>query len=249
MDVGAQRQVGMVDLHHRPDHDDRPFGMGIGDRRDELQVHPLVDDSVEAEPRAADRPLIVGDRVHRAGLGEMAAVDAGREGVDVGVTVLLRLIEAVAAGEDDVGGVDQLLLEGKELRRGEAEIGELVHAVVDGAGRLHVPREGQHHRRVIPTDERPLLAGQEGVEQGLQSRFALVFREGLGERRGDDDDIGLGAGANTQSRLHLGERSFRLLPENHPPVAGEAAHQMLGPLKYKVPPQVRETDQRVVVGQ
>jgi hypothetical protein len=81
----------------------------------------------------AERRLVLGQCDAAPRLAEMGAVDAGGEGVDVVVAVLLRLVEAVAAGEDDVGIVEQLLLERSNSRRREAEIGELVHAVVDGA--------------------------------------------------------------------------------------------------------------------
>jgi hypothetical protein len=152
----------------------------------------------------------------------------------------------VAAREDDVRGVEQLALELEQLRRREAEIGELVHAVVDGAGGRHVAREGQHHRRVVPAHERALLAGEEGVEQLGESRFALGLAQRLGEGRGDDDDPGLGAGAHAQSGLALGQRRFGLLPEDHPPRLGEAAHQVLGTLKDEIPPQVGKANQGLV---
>ena len=95
-----------------PTHDDRPFGTRVGERGQQLQVHALVDHAVEAEARAAaERAWSAGLGTPRARLGEVGAVDAGREGVDVGVPVLLGLVQAVAAGEDHVGGDQQLALQ------------------------------------------------------------------------------------------------------------------------------------------
>jgi hypothetical protein len=79
------------------------------------------------------------------GLGEMGAVHAGGEAVDVGVQVLLRLIERAAAGEDHVGLLDQAALQLGKVGAGEAEGRKLVHAVIgDGLpGDLRGP--GTHH--------------------------------------------------------------------------------------------------------
>ena len=46
----------------------------------------------------------------------------------------LRLVERLAAGEDQVGGPDQRGLVRAEAGRGEVEGRELVHAVVDDRG-------------------------------------------------------------------------------------------------------------------
>jgi hypothetical protein len=163
------RQIGRVDLHDRPNHHDRPFGMGIGNRRDHLQVHALVDHAVEAEARPRQRALIVRSCVHGTSPREMRTVDARRERVDVRMAVLLRLVEAVAAGEDHVGAVDQLLLERQQLGRREAEVGELVHAIIDGADGIDVPGEWQHHRGVVPTDERLVLTGEKSSSSDLSA--------------------------------------------------------------------------------
>ena len=173
MEVGALRQIGRIDLHDRPEDDDRPIGLRIRESRDEVQIHALVDDSVEAEPRPADAGLVGGPFGDRSRLVEMGAVDAGGEGVDVGVAVLLGLVEAVAPGEDHVGSLEQLSLERGQLGRGEAEVGQLVHAVVDGAGGLDLPRNGQHHRGVVPANERAALPGEEAVQQASQNAVAI----------------------------------------------------------------------------
>ena len=101
---GALRQGRRVDLHHRADHHEVPVRPQVGDAGDEIDVHALVDDAEEAEPRMRGSPP--GRRARlaaRARLGEMGEVDRGREGVDVAVPVALGLVEAHAAGEDEVG--------------------------------------------------------------------------------------------------------------------------------------------------
>ena len=122
MDVGPLRQVFVGDLHHRADHHERPVGPHLGDLVEQLGVEALVDHAVEAEPRPRQVFLVGRVELARARLGEMRAVDRRREAMDVVVAVLLRLVEARSAGEDDVGAVDQLLLELEQLRRRELEL-------------------------------------------------------------------------------------------------------------------------------
>ena len=160
MNVGTPRQFVRRNLHDRPDHDDRPVRPCVGHGGDQLQIHPLIEDAIEPQ----DGPARGADR-HLAGLREMGAVDTGREGIDVGVQMLLRFIQAVSAGEDHIRRGDQLLLQGTQGRRGEAEIRQLVHAVIDDGRGLDVPRDRQHHGRVVPeyrTDDVSL------ADQGVQ---------------------------------------------------------------------------------
>src|SRR6185312_7236900 len=97
---------------------------------------------------------------------EMRDIDAARESVDAGVPVALRLVEAVAAGEDEIGAPQELLLALEHDRRRATEGGELVHAVIDDGARLDMVGEGAAHRRVVPKD-RPgdAVAGDEPVNE------------------------------------------------------------------------------------
>jgi hypothetical protein len=219
--------------------------MGVGQGGEQIEIHSLVDHAEETEPRTADRGLVVGHRVDGARLHEMTAVDARREGVNVRMPVLLRLVEAVAAGEDDVGRFEQLALELEQQRRGELEIGELVHAVVDGGHRLDLPREVQHHRRVVPAHDRSLLAGQIDFEQRPEQRIPVGLGDRFGQLRRHHDHAGLGAGTDVERRL-VALAGDRLFPEDDPVIPGEAAHEVLRPLKDEIPPEVRETDQCIV---
>ena len=128
--------------------------------------------------------------------------------MDVGVAVLLRLVEARSAGEDDVRPVDQLLLELEQLRRRELELLKLVHRVEDGDVGVDVPREGQHHRRVIPGDQRAADRRDMRVEQTAQRRLARILGHALRQMRNDDPDVRRILGlADLQVSGFLGRRS------------------------------------------
>ena len=57
----------------------------------------------------------------RARLSEMFAVDAAREGMNVGMTVLFGFEQAVPAGEHHVGAREKFFFEPHEFGRGEFE--------------------------------------------------------------------------------------------------------------------------------
>ena len=115
MDVRPPRQVLWLDLHDRADHHEGPTRAHLGNRVEQLRIEALVDHSVKAEARPRQILLVGGLELPRSRLGEVRAVDRRGEAVDVGVPVLLRLVEARAAGEDDVGPGEQLLLEVEQL--------------------------------------------------------------------------------------------------------------------------------------
>ena len=93
-----------------------------------------------------------------------------------------------------------------------------------------------------------VLVGEISVQQLPQRRLALAFVQGFGERGSHDGHARFGAGADADRGFAIGRRGFRLFPIDDPPVAREAAHQMLGALENEIPPQMRETDQRVAGG-
>ena len=67
------------------------------------------------------------------------------------MAVALGLVQAVAAGEDDVGARAAARPRARRSARiGEAEGGQLVHAVVDDRRGVEMLGEGEHHRRVEP---------------------------------------------------------------------------------------------------
>ncbi len=220
--------------------------MGVGQLGQQLDVHPLVDHAVEAEARAGQGGLV--GRVlpgrHGARLGEVGAIHAGGEGVDVGVPAALGLVQAVAAGEDHVGQRHQVAFQDLQALRGELEVGELVHAVVHDCRRAlgHRARELQHHRRVVP-DDRPLDAalGQEAHQQALEFGVALLVRHVRQPGR-RDGHVGGGVLAHVQADFIAVNGLFE---EDDRTVLGEPAHEVLGALEHEIPPQVRKADQRV----
>ena len=162
VEVRPAGQRGGVDLDRRPDQHDRADARRVGQAGDQVVVEPLVDDAVIAEdrPRQA-RPGRSGTA--RLGVerpGEVAGVDGGGEAVDVRVPVALGLVERPAAGEDDVGPIEEPRLGLDQARRRPGEVGQLVHAVVDDhlarAQPIAISRE---HRRIEPADQRPAVAG------------------------------------------------------------------------------------------
>ena len=104
-------------------------------RVDQLEVHPLVDHAEEAEARARDAGQLRGIRQRAARAAEMRRVDRGRESNARRMPAALRLEQAAAAGEDQVGARQQAALQLQHRRRRAAEGGELVHAVIDDARR------------------------------------------------------------------------------------------------------------------
>ena len=111
------------------------------------------------------------------------------EAVNVRVPVLLRLVQAGTAGEDNVGAVDQLLLELEQLGRRELKLAELVHRVEHHHVGVEMPREGQHHRRVVPGDQRSAQRGHVSVEQALERGFTRILRHARGEMGHDNADV------------------------------------------------------------
>ena len=243
VDVGPPWQVGGVDLHDRPHHDELPVRPAGGQGVQELEVHALVDDAAEAQPRVGDVGLVGGLRGAVPGGGEVRHVDAAGEGMDRGVQAALGLVEAEPAGEDEVGALQEQLLALDQRRRREAERRQFVHAVVDHRRGVQMVRERPRHRRVVPQDRRAQLApGAELVQEpalgGLGRGRVQAVRE---VRRRHGDPV---AGA----QLEHGPAAVddRLLDVGDGAVLGEAAHQVLRPLDHEVPAQVREAEQVVV---
>ncbi len=237
VDVGPLWQVGRVDLHDRAHHHQAPVRPRSGQGVQELDVHPLVDHPIEAKTRMRGAGLVGGIRLGRAGLAEVLAVDAGRKGMDVGMAVALSLIEAVAAGEDEVRFGKKFAFQLHQLRRSEAEVREFVHAVVDGAGGRQMPGEGQHHRGVVPADDRAFPVSQQLIQQLAQLRSLFGLAQAFREHRGCDDDAVVRVDPDLQPRTGVAFQE-RLFPVDHQRAAGEAAHQVLGALEHEVPAKV-----------
>ena len=119
--------------------------------------------------------LVFGFYVAGTRLGKMCNVDRRREGVDVAVAVALGFVQAVAAGEDEIGTREQPRFAVEQSGVGEAERRQFVHAVVDDRSGVHMLCEREHHRRVEPEHRLGANArGHQHVEQLPQPRFDLL---------------------------------------------------------------------------
>ena len=155
----------------------------------------------------------------------------------------LGFVQAVAAGEDEVGLRDQPLLERKQFGRRTLEVGEFVHAIIDDAVGRDMLRKRQHHRGIIPPKHGFRGApAHDFTEKDSQRRGLLDQVEPGREVRRQHDHAALLAGGDVDARR--GRVVDRLLPEQHVPFASEAAHQMLGTLEDEVPSKMTEAEQR-----
>ena len=213
--VRRARQILFRELGEWTHHRDLPIGPMGGELREQAQVHPLVDHTEKAEPRRVDERLVRGRLSASARRGEVCSVDAGRKRMHAVVASALGLVETVAAGEDEICGLHQSFLEQRELGRREAEVFQLVHAVVHDARRLEMLGERPEHRRVEPRREHavPELFQEKLVDHRPQRGLAIGAGHGVGQVRRDDQDA-------ARRALPLGERRGAdrrqgLLPKHH----------------------------------
>src|SRR5262245_30196178 len=82
----------------------------------------------------------------------MFKINAVLEKMDVVMKTALRLVEAVSAGEDQVGELKQFGFAPFRARRRGFEGRRLTHAIVDHKKRIETPGEGHRRRRVVPED-------------------------------------------------------------------------------------------------
>ena len=137
----------------------------------EIDVHPLVDDSYKADPRMRD-PSHVGRIIrHRRRPVKMGNVDARGKGINRRVRLPLCLIQALATGENKIGRFQQLCLALCQFRRCVLERGQLVHAIVNNRDRLQMAAPFKHHRRVVP---REILADIVCFEKLVEERQGQV---------------------------------------------------------------------------
>src|SRR5262249_38277432 len=140
VNVRTARQDLLLDLDDRAEHHQMPVGASGRDGLDEMGVQALVEDAVKAEAWMRNRRLIFGVSTTATGLLEIRGADAARKRMNMRVLVALRLIEAVAAGEDEIRSPVEFAFEPLQLRRCSGEVRELIHAIVDRQASLNVPR-------------------------------------------------------------------------------------------------------------
>ena len=192
-----------------------------------------------------DRGLVGGLGIARPPrLREVLEVDRGREAVHVAMPIALGLVEAHAAGEDEVGARENSSFSQRDqLLRCAAEKRELVHVVVDAEIAFEMARERQRHRRVVPKDARRFrLAGEKAVDQAALPRGHVALAQALGQDRRRDGDA-----AGTFRHVHARPRALleeRLLDLQHAIMLGGAAQEMLRALPDEVPAKMGEADEQ-----
>src|SRR6185369_2600133 len=87
---------------------------------------------------------------HFARLHEVMSIDAAWKRKDRVVLIALRLIQSLAAGENEIRELEQFAFTHRQTLRRVFEGRELVHAVVHDGERMQMPREIKGHRRVVP---------------------------------------------------------------------------------------------------
>src|SRR5262245_10924594 len=236
MNVRTARQFGRIDLNDGADHHDLPIGPRLGDSGQQLPVQAPIDHAGEAEARAPNAGLIYRLRGLAPGSAEMLQIDAAREKMDVVMKTALRLVEAVAAGEDDVGELEQLGFAPFRARRRGSEGRRFIHAIVDYKEWIETPGEGHCRWRVVPEDViADLVFEEEFIEQErLFYRRRLGVIRPLTQTRRHDNHPAV-APSNVQSRNHRAED--RLFHEENAPFKGRSAHQMLRSLAHEIPSQ------------
>jgi hypothetical protein len=158
-----------------------------------------------------------------------------------GVAIAFRFIQRVAAGEDQIGAIQQFLLAHREIRGRAGKRRQLVHTVVhDGLG-THTADERQRTRRVEPQQRRIDRArGDELVHQTAQRPFRGA---GIGRRRRQVRHHHVDAVAERHLEARRRRVEDRFFDIKHAPRARKAHHQVLGTLKDEIPTQMREAEQ------
>jgi len=134
----------------------------------------------------------------------VGGIDAAGEEVGAGMAGPLGGVKAGAAGEDQVGPAQQIILQCGEFGVGVGEQAEFVHAVVDGGGGGEVGGEGEGAGGVVPEDGAGDAVFGEGlVEEGALGGDAAVVPEGSGKAGLEDADAvgeaGGGVGRSVQA--------------------------------------------------
>ena len=206
-------------------------------------VHPLIHHAEEADAGVRDGGLVGGVRLPAPGGGEMRRVDRGGEAGDARVPAALGLVQAAATGEDQVGARQQVALQLDQPRRGAAEGGELIHAVIDGQVGMQMAGEFQRHRRVEPGNHRPPgLAGQQAIEQFPLGGDNGIRRQALRQQRHGDGNA-LGCLMGVQPGGDAGAEQ-RFLQEDHRMRPGGPRQQVLRPLEHEIPAQMGQAQQQ-----
>ena len=236
-------------------------------RRDQLDVDPLVQHAEEPHPRLRNRREL---RRHRASVRderqpEMLRIDSMRHVVHGAVVLAAMLGQILGRREHHVGGAAQLRLEPvHQARVVIGERGPLVHAAVHeqaarepGNRGRHVRHERPHDRPLVERQPFELAADRVAIEPAvdLPRHGTLGKRQGRGRAhmqigepllRGPVQGAELGADAPQVLALRQAGRAHpRRLDPEHAVGRCEPAHQLMLARGVRVP-VVGETHDRLL---
>src|SRR4051794_17691658 len=157
--------------------------------------------------------------------------------MDAWMAMSLRLVQAMAAGEDQIRATKELLLIVEELPRRKGERGELIHAIEDRSDRLEMPAERHGHRRVVPEG---VVIDLPGTDQLIKEPTLLVddFVSLKAIRQpGHHDREAVRPGADLEPRGAVVEHG--LFDEEDSSCLRTTAQEMLRPLVDEVPTEMR----------
>ena len=201
----------------------------------QLEIHPLVDDTEESKARMRNGRLIVRIRLFYPATREVVQVHAARERMDIRMAVPLALVERMTAGEDDVSPCEQFLFSLSHRSRRARERRELVHAVVHHRPRCEAARELDRHRRVVPEHVVANAVLTKKVAQQPRLDRHGFRRRARGETRHDDVDAML-AHRHVEPRGSVVDHG--LLDDEDAVQPRASGQQVLRPLEDEIPPEV-----------
>jgi hypothetical protein len=109
-----------------------------------------------------------------------------------------------------------------------------------------MPREGQHHRRIVPAVDVFALACEEAIEQAAQGDVLPIYAQ-RGQLGCDHYHPALG----TLLDLKVWRTELRiynwLFPVNDPVFSGKPCHEMLWSLEHELPAKMAEADNAVLM--
>ena len=188
--VGTLGKLGGVYLDHWADQDHRPTrrGVVVGQRGDQVVVEPLINHTVVAQDWPRQGGEVARNREVRVGASprEVVEVHGGREAVDVGVPVALRLKEAPTPGEHHISAAQNLRFGGDQASGRTGEVGQFVHAVVHDhlIGTKAVSVRGEQ-RRIEPPDQRAVPSRRANLILHQRDNIKLLAHPEVGADHGD----------------------------------------------------------------
>ena len=176
----------------------------------------------------------------RRARGEVRAIDARGERMDVGVAAALRLVEAVAAGEDESARSNSSRSaagsSGGAKRKAESSSMQSYTTARRADARENGSAWGVWYQS--QGSVMPCLPMNRSSSRRCAASISVSDKPWDRYRTRDDNAFLRSPHVDALGAVRLQDRLF---PEKNPLLAGGAAHQVLGSLKDKIPPEMRKT--------